>query len=103
MLEHVVWQVQKWIRLFLVPALTASTVRLDMLLWVSRWSGRSGSGGRRGRRRGRSGIPRCRHDDDDDDDIDNDIDDGGSDDPLLPGYRIKVLFTPIPSSQLPVQ
>lgn len=64
-----------------------------MLLWVSRWGGRSG--------RGRSGIPRCRHDDDDD--IDNDIDDGGSDDPLLPGYRIKVLFTPIPSSQLPVQ
>lgn len=101
MLEHVVWQVQKWIRLFLVPALTASTVRLDMLLWVSRWSGRSGSGGRRGCRRGRGGIPRCRHDDDDD--IDNDIDDGGSDDPLLPGYRIKVLFTPIPSSQLPVQ
>lgn len=87
--------------MFLVPALTASTVRLDMLLWVSRWSGRSGSGGRRGRGRGRSGIPRCRHDDDDD--IDNDIDDGGSDDPLLPGYRIKVLFTPIPSSQLPVQ
>lgn len=86
--------------MFLVPALTASTVRLDMLLWVSRWSGRSGSGGRRGRGRGRSGIPRCRHDDDD---IDNDIDDGGSDDPLLPGYRIKVLFTPIPSSQLPVQ
>lgn len=75
-----------------------------MPLWVSRWSGRSGSGGRRGRRRGRSGIPRCRHDDDDnDDDIDNDIDDGGSDDPLVPGYRIKVLFTPIPSSQLPVQ
>lgn len=101
MLEHVVWQVQKWIRLFLVPALTASTVRLDMLLWVSRWSGRSSSGGRRGGRRGRSGIPRCRHDDDDD--IDDDIDDGGSDDPLLPGYRIKVLFTPIPSSQLPVQ
>lgn len=102
MLEHVVWQVQKWIRLFLVPALTASTVRLDMLLWVSRWSG---SGGRRGRGRG---IPRCRHDDDDidndiDNDIDDDIDDGGSDDPLLPGYRIKVLFTPIPSSQLPVQ
>lgn len=83
--------------MFLVPALTASTVRLDMLLWVSRWRGRSGSC----RRRGRSGIPRCRHDNDDD--IDNDIDDGGSDDPLLPGYRIKVLFTPIPSSQLPVQ
>lgn len=80
--------------MFLVPALTASTVRLDMLLWVSRGSGRSGSGGRRGRGRGRSGIPRCRHDDDNDDDIDNDIDDGGSDDPLLPGYRIKVLFTP---------
>lgn len=75
-----------------------------MLLWVSRWSGRSGSGGRRGRRGRRSGIPRCRHDDDDiDNDIDNDIDDGGSEDPLLPGYRIKVLFTPIPSSQLPVQ
>lgn len=74
-----------------------------MLLWVSRWSGRSGSCGRRGRGRGRSGIPRCRHDDDNDDDIDNDIDDGGSDDPLLPGYRIKVLFTPISSSQLPVQ
>lgn len=101
MLEHVVWQVQKWIRLFLVPALTASTVRLDMLLWVSRWRGRSGSCGRRGRRGRRSGIPRCRHNDDDD--IDNDIDDGGSDDPLLPGYRIKVLFTLIPSSQLPVQ
>lgn len=84
--------------MFLVPALTASTVRLDMLLWVSRWSGGSG---RRSRRGGRSGIPRCRHDDDDD--IDNDIDDGGSDDPLLPGYRIKVLFTPIPNSQLPVQ
>lgn len=66
-----------------------------MLLWVSRWSGGSGSCRRRG-------IPRCRHDDNDDD-IDNDIDDGGSDDPLLPGYRIKVLFTPIPSSQLPVQ
>lgn len=66
-----------------------------MLLWVSRWSGRSGSC--------RRGMPRCRHDDDNDDDIDNDIDDGGSDDPLLPGYRIKVLFTPIPSSQLPVQ